>query len=251
MLALIYFATAAMNDDSALKSMVSFERAFAADVAKRGIKEGFLATMDSNSTVFIPQPANGQDVYGGMPPSDMQLLWEPWVSGISADGKLGFNVGPYRLEDPNNPTAAARTGMFTSVWRKSGDSWKMVFDCGAPGPAMPVQAYSVKTIEVLGKSTIAELLKANENVVGHLDAESMFFFTGEPVAIGQAAFLKCREKASSLNLVISDSGISESGDLGWVFGTAETSGKSGGFSRIWRYTSKGWRVCTEVVLPPR
>lgn len=251
MVSFILIATSAMHDDTALKSLISHERAFAADVAKRGIKDGFLATMDENSIVFGPQPVSGQETYGGMEPTDMQLLWEPWMSGASSDGELGFNVGPYKALDPKNPAAGPRTGMFTSVWKKSAKGWKMVFDCGAPGPAMAVQVYDVKILKTKGKSTLEAMLKADQEVTAHLDADSAFMFPREAVAIGAEAFNNARKLAAGVTFKIVKSGISKSGDLGWVYGETELGGKKGGYSRIWRYTGSHWKVCTEVVLPPR
>jgi len=44
-----------------------------------------------------------------------------------------------------------------------------------------------------------------------------------------------------------DSGISSSGDLGYVYGTTMINGKQDGYLRIWRKETEGWKIALEVL----
>jgi ketosteroid isomerase-like protein len=44
-----------------------------------------------------------------------------------------------------------------------------------------------------------------------------------------------------------DSGISSSGDLGYVYGATMINGKQDGYLRIWRKETEGWKIALEVL----
>ena len=250
MLGLI-FLVATTQDNSASGSLISFERSFAADVAARGIKQGFLATMDEESVVFVPTPVNGLKQYEAMAETKMKLIWEPMISVVSSDGQLGFNAGPWRIPSAEDLEKSIAEGYFTSVWRKQGDRWVMVYDCGSQGPSVPVKKFDVERLKTSGRSTLAALKEADANVTNHLDAGSLLFVSSRAVARGTDEVRQVRKELDGLVLKVTKSGIAKSSDLAWSYGTTEKDGKTGGFSRCWRCVNGEWRLVAEVVLPPQ
>ncbi len=66
--------------------------------------------------------------------------WGPERVVVSADGKLGFSIGPIFGSD------GKIGGSYFSTWRKEADgSWKVIFDGpGMPGPYMPEDAPKIE-----------------------------------------------------------------------------------------------------------
>ncbi len=106
------------------------DRAFAADVAKRGV-EGWVAAFDPEGWMV---PDSGERVEGDGIAEHMRetltagrLEWAPIASGRNE--ALGFTVGKatYTAATP----AQSRRTSYVTIWRKQADgTWKVLFDTG-------------------------------------------------------------------------------------------------------------------------
>jgi hypothetical protein len=111
------------------------ERAFAARVAREGIRAAFLAVLAEDSRVLGeggPEP--GRPAYEALSEDFPGLLqWEPALVGTARDGTLAFTAGPYRLLDPAGHERS--TGVYFSVWRRQVISGvlELVLDFGSKG----------------------------------------------------------------------------------------------------------------------
>ncbi|MFN8220721.1 MAG: hypothetical protein U0S12_11410 [Fimbriimonadales bacterium] len=239
-MSLILLAVVAVQTAS---PVVDAERAFAADVAKRGIREGFLAAMDERSIVFFPAPTKGVEVYGNLPESKAKLVWEPEIAGISRDGTMGFTTGPYRLEIPGNAKPGA--GYYFTVWAKKPEGWRLVFDAGAPCPAPEVKVFDVRTLATKGRSTGGKLAEAEKAWLETLDGDARTYSPKRAPALG-------REGAEAVvkDLKLSDFrttkwGLAPSGDLAWSYGEMKAGDKPAYFARAWRYEGR-WRLAVQT-----
>lgn len=247
------FVPAILLLSNPIDPLVAAERAFAADVAVRGIKTGFLAVFDDRSLVFTPGPVKGVDAYGAIEDSKAQLLWEPQIAAISKDGTMGFTTGPYRLPKPENPKESSGTGHFLSVWRKTASGWRIVFDAGAPGPAPKVKAYDVRALKVEGRSSQQEHTTsdadANTHVSAYLDRDSRLYFPRREASVGVRAFLRTMNDVGLAGMTTTQIGLTSSGDIGWSVGEATLAGKPAFFARVWRHDTGGWKIAAQTVLP--
>ncbi|MCK6546773.1 nuclear transport factor 2 family protein [Myxococcota bacterium] len=72
---------------------------------------------------------------------DRSLEWTPSASGLSPAGDAGFTVGPWRaLSDGPGGRAPAGRGAYATLWTKTDQGWRVLFDVGDPEPAAPTPA---------------------------------------------------------------------------------------------------------------
>jgi ketosteroid isomerase-like protein len=112
------------------------EIAFAATMADRDL-DAFGSFLDDEVVFFTgDEVLRGRDaVMAAWAPyfSDptAPFAWAPEAVEVLASGELGFSSGPVLVVD------GRRVGTFNSVWRRSEDGWKIVFDRGCPPCAKP------------------------------------------------------------------------------------------------------------------
>jgi ketosteroid isomerase-like protein len=145
--------------DAALDSLVANERAFAAMASAKGIKPAFLTYLSEDAVVFQPTATNGRKFWEARPETKATLRWEPAYAQVSSSGDLGFTTGPFEFHPAAMPAdtvvhadsaGASRDsgavappvapqpqylyGQFNSVWKKMGDTWRVVLDMGVTHP---------------------------------------------------------------------------------------------------------------------
>jgi len=107
----------------------AFARAFADRDAAR------FSTFLAEDTTFLSPPAvmKGPNQVmakwlGYLLPKEAPFSWKPEHVAVNGDGTLGFSTGP--VFDPKGTQIA----VYTSVWIKQKNRWKILFD----GPGCPV-----------------------------------------------------------------------------------------------------------------
>ena len=111
--------------DGTTRSLVSVEKAFAADAAKNGTNAAFTKYAANDGIVFRPNPINAKKFYSTAP--DMKnLTWEPTFARVSRSGDLGFTTGSYVVDGDQKSY-----GHFLSVWRAKDGVWQLILDLGA------------------------------------------------------------------------------------------------------------------------
>ncbi|MEZ5332743.1 MAG: nuclear transport factor 2 family protein [Thermoanaerobaculia bacterium] len=71
-------------------------------------------------------------------PDGPRIAWRPSVIEVLEDGTLALTRGPYRLREPDGAGGRRESwGTFTSVWRRTAEGWRVVFDAGSPETIEP------------------------------------------------------------------------------------------------------------------
>ena len=113
------------------QQVMDTERAFARTMATRdhGAFTGFLA----EETIFFSgdQPLRGKPAVAAwwkryFEKPEAPFSWEPENVEVLDSGQLALSTGPVR--DPKGKLIAT----FTSIWRREGKAWRIVFDKGGP-----------------------------------------------------------------------------------------------------------------------
>lgn len=106
-------------------SAVDAELAFARDAQTLGQWTAFRKWADRDAVMFTPQAAWARSVIPRTNPPK-SIRWRPAHSFVSCDGRTAVNTGPWWKPD------GSLGGYFTSVWQRSGSSWRWAYDGGGP-----------------------------------------------------------------------------------------------------------------------
>lgn len=110
------------------------DRAFAADVASRGV-DAWIDAFDPAGTQWSESGGVavrvGPEMRALMAPTLAgALAWEPVHSGLNRKGDLGYTVGDWTWTAPGADAPSAK-GAYVTIWREQPDgSWKVWFDTG-------------------------------------------------------------------------------------------------------------------------
>ena len=123
--------SAAIDPAAEHEALLQADRAFAREIAARGV-EGW---MDFHLEDAHNVPATGPAVVGhtaireGMTAfladTTQFFTWEP----LSAEGSLGFTYGDWSISDRSTDSVTSRSRYLT-VWKKHDDEWKVTADIG-------------------------------------------------------------------------------------------------------------------------
>lgn len=137
---------------------IEAERAFAADAHAVGQWTAFRKWSHEDAVMFTPRPVWAHELLKDQPDPPKALDWAPAESWVSCDGKTAVNRGPW-----SSPSGQAH-GHFTTVWTRSADGWRWVYDGGeklsAPMP-LPEQPH-VRRAECSGLARIRPAPSARE-----------------------------------------------------------------------------------------
>jgi len=265
-----------------LDRLVKSERAFCRLARETTIKQAFLEYLSDDAVMLLPRPVNGKQAYAARPASPAGLSWEPSFANISAAGDLGYTFGPWEYRKHRDQDTADAYGHFVSVWQLQPDGqWKVVFDSGIShgppsettvrlklgsargggnsvrlGPQEQLEAADrLLTIDrylsdsSLDSATHQRLLSAMD------DAATLFCGSRYPVSGKTAAGKILREETATYRWQPERAVVSASGDLGYVYGIANSciQGKPAGelnYLRIWGRRPDGtWSIVVQKTEP--
>ncbi len=266
-------------NDPNLQAMVDAERAFIQMAREKNTRDAFLYYLSDEAVTAGPNgPVIGKDALKKQPVNAGLLSWEVAYCDIASSGDFGYNTGPWEFRAAQTDTVPVAYGQFHSVWKKQPDgAWKNILDIGirhgAPTgkedirtSSTPLRPQEKKT--PAGEAIISLMnqekafldsyrkngLAAYNNVSS---SEIRFSREGElPIvkATDRTSFLKGRDPYYNPQLV--DGGIAASGDMGYVYGTADAmvfindkqETKQATYLRIWKKEpGKGWRIVIDVM----
>jgi ketosteroid isomerase-like protein len=110
-------------------TLVELEAGFAAAARDRGVKAAFLEYLGADSIVLQPGPVRGRAAWTGKSEVPATLEWLPDRAQMSRSGEFGFSTGPWLLT-PDDAADGPAEGRYLSVWHKTGDDWRVLFDGG-------------------------------------------------------------------------------------------------------------------------
>jgi len=268
-------AGSAANRADDLKDLVNSEREFAQRAKIDGMQDAFLATLADNAVVFRPLPVNGRLWYRDRGTTKALLVWEPVFADVSAGGDLGYTTGPWEYLPEGEGSEQTYFGDYLSVWKKSRvGGWEVVIDIGInhDGPYEPGELITAIAIEnkydhdegwkeianleaSLGESSGDELRSHYGEL---LDDEVRYYRSGGKPEEGiDYAQKRLSELPDEISLNTLEIAVSESGDLGYAYGTQDVKGGFGGdqtqsYLRIWRKrTDERWYIVADFALPSK
>ena len=272
----------------ALSSLLAAERAFARTSVEKGIRDSFLEFFADDGINFQPHPTKTKEailrrpVPSARPP--VVLDWQPAYADVSRAGDLGYTTGPYTLTDHSPDPSPTRYGVYFSIWKKQTDgSWKVVVDAGIQTPdrlghdftftPAPSSAYrnapkkiSQDTLRSLLVSLDRDFLLATSSrgialaYLDYLDVNSRLHRNGSFPVVGRDAIrLFLRSQAIELKCEPITSDVSQSGDLGYTYGSYELKHtamnevippEKGYYVRVWKRDAKGkWKLVLDTLSP--
>jgi len=278
-LILVCAAVAPAQKASPLSTLVNAELSFARTSGEKGMDSAFIAFLAADAVIFRPHPVNGQDWFRSHPAPPIKLTWTPGYADVSVTGELGYTTGPWMARDKGDTTAPAAYGEFVTIWKKSGDAWKVKLDLGISHPA-PVRAARLDL--PADKSGPSVLVRPDS---GYLAAEWSELRGRERAAFGDSLhpvpalnFIPLLGagvrmlRPGHLPIVGSDSvreflnaqsgkfsrsflggNISRGGDLGYTYGAYrsrgedQTSTTEGYYLTVWKKEGKGeWNIVLDL-----
>ena len=154
--------------------LVQLERAFAADVADVGMRDGFLAHIADNGVLFIPQAVNGKEHYEAQERRPGLLSWFPIYAEMSSGGDMGWTTGPWEWRGDSMDELPQASGHYNTIWKLQPDStWKFVFDMGTAHHPHQSPSPSLFT-RVLDRAPVGDDLTIEEYQVELVQLERWF-----------------------------------------------------------------------------
>ncbi len=256
-----------------VKTVLAAEENFNKLVARKGIKDAFLAVADPQGIVFKPDAKNIIEFYSSIDKQPGTLTWKPKFARIAANGDLAFTAGPYVYQ--NGPGDDDKVyGDYVSVWKGDEDgNLKLLIDLGIQHPEMEGEALTdfkepdtakhkaPSKDPFAGKTVILDYDKTfnyslSKSTMGtykeFLSPEGRYYFPGFEPIMGVDQTLKfINNEAISISAETVNAGRATSNDLAYSYGTARI--KKGAivsnynYVRIWEIDAKhNWNVLMEI-----
>ena len=262
----LLFISSTLFAQDKIEPMISAETNFAEYSVEHGMKAAFLKFLDSNSVVFEKgQPVNGIESWSKRPEAKGILNWKPLYAEISQSGDLGFTSGSWTFQ-PNsiNDSIVARGG-FNSIWKKNkSGEWKNIVDLGvSKTPQAGVSKIEkVYTEQQKGrKGDLQSLLESERHFTTAFEVSPKLayeHFLSSSSILNRNGRLPTKATTSEKTDLINNtpagikfnvlgSGISASGDLGYVYGTISLNGKTSNDLRAWRKEKDDWKIALDVL----
>lgn len=274
---LSFLATAAGPEHPSPAVLVEAEHAFAADAVKSGVRAAFLKWLSPHGVVFRPGPVDGQAAYSAMAPGPARLAWRPAFAAISDGGDLGWTTGPWSWRPDSSRATDVAWGEYLSVWRRGREGhYRAVLDAGISHAKSGAAAADPVFLEPATMPAAARGPLDRRRSLWKADADFGQVAKQGGVALalekyGSDGLLLLREdlprvsglaaacdtvraREGSATLMSLAQFTSESGDLGYTYGsfvTGEaTAPDSAWYVHVWhRGAAKPWELVVELVNP--
>jgi hypothetical protein len=260
------FFSACLNAQNA-HALTAAEKAFEKSCLESGIRNGFLANVDSNGIDFTEKgPVDAKQFWRSLPAFDGIFSWSPSYSELSISGDWGYTTGNYEHRAKTLNDLPDECGQYTTLWGKNNKGeWKYLIDIGTSHDCVPLNKNpKIITIEKYSAGPLASQEKLSgvekEFIVSvgqnTKDAYLKYGSTKYILNMPQHHPVTSRDSAVILlsktgNLKYHPAGIkiSPGKDMAAAYGTFDTGGKTGSYVRIWRHEKTGWKIALEVIRP--
>ena len=139
---------------ASMPTAVDAERAFARDAQRIGMWTAFRKYADGDAVIFTPQAQWAREFLKEKKDPEKSVTWRPTHSWVSCDGRIAVNTGPAFRPD------GKAYGYFTTVWQRTGRTWRWVYDGGGPleGAVAPPGKAQVHRASCRGKAPGAPII---------------------------------------------------------------------------------------------
>jgi ketosteroid isomerase-like protein len=124
-----------INATSEASTLLARDREFSTASETRGGQKAFLLYAAPEVRVF----RNGKFPFIGkktasavLPSLGGSWTWVPAFADVSMSGDLGYTYGTYRSVSPDSSPKTTETGNYFRIWKKLGNTWKVVADVADP-----------------------------------------------------------------------------------------------------------------------
>lgn len=256
--------------------LVQMEEDFARAAREKGTRAAFLEFLADDGVLFQPAAVNGKKYWTEREPRKGLLSWKPAFAEVSRAGDLGYTTGPWEFR-PNGPDdQPVAFGQYFTIWKKQADgSWKVVLDRGVSterpfrSKVLVLPTYDdedyVSTFNV--KDNRAQLLKIEKefsNAAGkkgmvaafnsYLDYDARVLRQNTAPLVGKddaLVFISAGNNVPLWQATAAD--VSKSGDLGYTYGTFESTNgptpERGSYVRVWKNRRGKWVVVMDIMSP--
>lgn len=279
LLIVFHHASIAQFANNGLNEMVATEEAFIKMAKEKNTRDAFLFFLHDDAVTVGPYgPVIGKAELRKQKPAATWLSWKVTFTDISSGGDLGYNIGPWQFFATRTDSLPVARGHFHSIWKKQPDGeWKVMVDVGISHDsttvlepihtsAMPLKAPAARTpaleatlsLMAQEKAFLASVRTSGMDAYANVaSGEIRFARQGEMPIVSKAdkaQFLK--RKSLYSNQVLVDGGIAASGDLGYVYGTADVVTFTGDkqetrravYLRVWKKEDgKDWKIVLDVI----
>lgn len=253
---------AALPAQKNIDGLIAAEKAFAKYALDKNTKEAFLKFADTAGVQFVEgKPLKSSEFWAKREANTTRLKWQPQFAEIASSDDFGYTTGPWTFQATDADTVAAR-GQFTTVWHlnKNGE-WKFLVDFGNNNVEVNTSG-DVQKIKVpkKNKGTESTLLHEQElfNQLATINPQAAYqkYLSAQSILNfnGLLPITKTFEQLSPFNAIttgvsfnIQGSGIANSGDIGYVYGTTLFKDKTNNYLHIWRQEKDGWKIAVAVV----
>ena len=122
------------------QALVVAEKAFEKSCLESGIRNGFLANVDSNGIDFSEKgPVDARQFWRSLPAFDGIFSWSPAYSELSISGDWGYTTGNYEHRPKTLKDPPDECGQYTTLWGKNDQGeWKYLMDIGNAHDCAPL-----------------------------------------------------------------------------------------------------------------
>jgi hypothetical protein len=247
------------------EALVKAERDFEKSCLEAGIRDGFLAHVDSNGIVFTDKgPVDAKKFWTALPVFEGVFTWSPSYAEMSIGAEWGYTTGNYEHRPRVLKDTVEDSGQYTTVWHKTENGqWKYLIDIGNRHPHRPLDN-TAKTIDqkkygagnnsredflLDQENTFIQLFEKSINEAYRASASNRYILniTSRLPVLSSDSSIAILSKVPSLHYMPVGLKISPANDLAAVYGTFSQSGKEGNYLRIWRHEKNGWKIALEVI----
>lgn len=269
-IAIVMLVSAVAHCQSPADEIAAAERSFAAMSRTNGVRSAFVQWLAPGCVMFAPGPVDGRELYRSRPEKPFFLDWRPAFVLASASGEFGISTGPWELSASKNDTPSA-FGHFFSVWKRTAEGWRVVFDNGISYPQTQrrpeeLRVTTLRSITKKGSQTeVQTMTGAEERFTSRWRSggkevayrqfkadEIRFYRPGQyPTAEKEMASSARAMTPDFRTITVAGNGISAADDLGFVYGIAvSTAGDSSSFMRVWQRMNDGeWKIAVDMLDP--
>jgi ketosteroid isomerase-like protein len=248
--------------------LVKAEKAFEKSCLELGIRNGFLAHVDSNAIEFTGQgPADAKKFWRSLPDFEGIFSWSPSYSELSISGDWGYTTGNYEHRPKTLKDLPDECGQYTTVWGKNDrGEWKYLMDIGnshtcSPPEKIPkiISTEKYNAAGLASQQALSERENEFINSLGQGAKEAYLKYGSANYILNMAGRHPVPARDSAIILLNALSAvpkyhpagikISPGKDMAVAYGTFDLENKTGSYVRIWRHEKTGWKIALEVIRP--
>ncbi len=248
------------------EALIKAEKEFEQTCLKLGIRDGFLAWVDSGGIEFTEKgPSGARQLWTSYPSFEGIFSWSPSYAEMSISGDWGYTTGNYEHRPKTLQDSVDEGGQYTTVWHKnSAGEWKYLIDIGNRHARIPPQKQAAtisvpkfKAIQYIDSTGLADLEKMFISSFEKNPREAYGEYGSRRYILNLPQHGLVKSTDSALGLIHSFSSpllyyitgvfVSPGRDMAAVYGRITEPGKTGSYLRIWRCEKNGWKVALEVI----